>query len=842
MRLSNALIAPAAEKAATWSDHLQSMIVPDWRPDEFDLETLVYTPDHTKPEVALDLCSRPNCGILIERGPICTNCRQAWTAMPKETRMSREEWQTTPRVRAPIGVGCLIDGCPRSHSGSGMCTTHGARYRSRRKSANEADYTVDLWISKYNPQPLAPLPACLYPGCIYDKSHDNGLCNTHSFRFNAWRKKHGADSSEDLKLWFRLWVEPEMDPTAGTTFARAMATPFGLLRDPVRWELLYALQQRDLKGAAGMSPVDIRVTYLGLRHSDIATTVGADKLGRENIAERDGGLRGLLNDLQWFVDEAHRKWSGVDPRDPRIIRFQDLELRKTSKRVGRNAGLDLREIQTQWILDAIGAWVRGAPRGIGELPHIQSAWTIADETLRARGTAARSLAGADMNAIVKEIRTRWSDPRAQGRQLLALSRVINFARADDEQQDVWGKIAPQFSVDPERHAPIGKMASRAKNPDEPFRFVPQPIVDWVMDHLGLLVRADAYRTAEAQAMIFVHERCGRRTGETTRLEDDCISYDTQGSPYLEWQEGKPPFGSGKRLPIHQETHDVIRDWQKIKREAGVDSKWLFPSSFGSNDQHYGHGYLGDRINDLIAIISEKAPFTSAVEGAEGNLIYFDLSTIDPYSFRHAFAQRLADATDADGRPTTTPDVLQDYMGHKSFVTTMAYFSVTAKRRKKALSAIPPRRLNLLGEAIPIDRERDGFGKLAVTLGSCTEPQNVAAGGEACSLNHACESCPFFLVDPLERDGMAAKRTHLQVQLERARIIRASAHLLEHYAARIADCTAIINGIDNYIDTLSDDERTAIKGALDQMADVRRRATSPRRIDLRKILREKQNAE
>jgi hypothetical protein len=40
------------------------------------------------------------------------------------------------------------------------------------------------------------------------------------------------------------------------------------------------------------------------------------------------------------------------------------------------------------------------------------------------------------------------------------------------------------------------------------------------------------------------------------------------------------------------------------------------------------------------------------------------------------------------------------------------------------------------------------------------------------LSHACESCPFFRVDPLEREGMVAKRFELKVQLERATVIGA----------------------------------------------------------------------
>jgi hypothetical protein len=283
------------------------------------------------------------------------------------------------------------------------------------------------------------------------------------------------------------------------------------------------------------------------------------------------------------------------------------------------------------------------------------------------------------------------------------------------------------------------------------------------------------------------------------------------------------------------TRVLFRVGQSIKREHGVESQWLFPSSaWRKADKHYEPNYLGTRLNELIALIQKQAPFESPVEGAAGNLVYFDLSTLDPYSFRHAFAQRLADATDEFGRPTTAPDVLQDFMGHKSFNTTMGYYEVTTKRRKKALEAIPARRLDLHGHVVQVDRERDGFGKIAVTLGHCTEPQNVASGDHSCPLDHACESCPFFLVDPLERDGMAAKRQHLRVNLERASVINSPQHMLDHYAARISDCTRIIDAIDKYVEGLGEAEQAAIRKALETMDIARRSASVPRRIDLRPL--------
>ncbi len=159
----------------------------------------------------------------------------------------------------------------------------------------------------------------------------------------------------------------------------------------------------------------------------------------------------------------------------------------------------------------------------------------------------------------------------------------------------------------------------------------------------------------------------------------------------------------------------------------------------------------------------------------------------------------------------------------------------ARRKKRALESIPPRRLNAMGQAVAIDRERDSYTKVSVTLGHCTEPHNVKRGGDGCVLDHACESCPFFLVDPLERDGLTAKRDHMRIRLERARVINSPSHILDHYVARIADCNRIIAGIDAYVADLPDLERERIEAALNAMADVRRRAMAARTIDIRPLL-------
>lgn len=830
------LPAPRPQREATWTAFLQARLTRDWRPGEFDAERLIYIPNVGDPDVWLRRCRRAGCGVVLDRAELCVVCWKEWRSVQADG-VDLATWAAAPRIRTSPAkrFGCEVADCPRSHAQHGLCSAHVVTFKAFRDKQVDGS-TVAQWINAKAPRALPAVVRCIVPDCWRDRAMMTGLCTTHDRSCKDWlSREHEAATADSVAAWVSRMPEPFLDPATRQTYASAAATPFGLLPEPLRWEFLYAVQQRDLRDNAKLAPVEVRATYASLRSSGWTTAVGRLESTRAPGSNRS--LRSMLGEWQRIIDAAHREWSGVDDRDPKVIYLAELTLRH-NKRVGPGSTMNLRGIETLWVLDTVSAWARAAPRAAHECYQVATSWTLVDEVLRARSTRREELGVLDMDAIVNAVRARAPHAISQKRVLLPIQRVCHWARAEPSLQQHWGDIAAGFMIDPVRHRAQGDRPRSSRTADEPFRFVPQPIIDWVMDHLHLLERGDAYATAEARAMVYVHERCGRRTSETTTLREDCISYDNEGAPYLEWRQGKPPYAMGKRLPIHQETHDVIRQWQHIKREHSIESEWLFPSITRRRRDQPVHGQaLNRRVRYLVDAVLERAPFPGPAEGADGNLVHFDLTTIDPYAFRHAFAQRLADATDADGRSTTPPDVLQEFMGHKNFNTTMAYYEVTTRRRKKAMAALAPRRLDLHGHVVPVDRERDGFTKIAVTLGHCSEPQNVAAGGHGCMIDHACESCPFFLVDPLERDGMGAKREALMVKLERARVIDAPQHLLDHYEARIKDTSKIIDGIDAYMTALPSNERDRMREALDHMADIRLRATAARRIDLRTLLTE-----
>jgi len=59
--LSSALTDPKTALAKTWTEHLKAGIVRDWRPGEFEFDTLVFTPDPDNTRTSAGYCVRSGC-------------------------------------------------------------------------------------------------------------------------------------------------------------------------------------------------------------------------------------------------------------------------------------------------------------------------------------------------------------------------------------------------------------------------------------------------------------------------------------------------------------------------------------------------------------------------------------------------------------------------------------------------------------------------------------------------------------------------------------------------------------------------------------------------------------
>lgn len=336
---ASAIIAPTPVAAGTWGEHLKSLIIPSWRPGEFEFDGLLLVPDQSNAHTSMSSCIRSGCGIMLSRGRLCPSCRGDW-ATSKVHGTTLEEWASHPRDRREVIRGRLVPDCVRGHAKLGLCSAHSAAYCRYRSASDPYSSTVTDWLGDREPKALPLAAGCSASLCGRERRSLEPLCENHHRRYDNWCKQQRLEKSEDsILLWLDCEYEPMMHLETTTTYAASSATPFGLLTEPLRWESLYAVQQRDLTGRSHLAALDIRAIYLALRRSGRTTVVGETDLGQSRPGTN---LTGMLIEWQRLIDDTHRTWSGVDNRDPQVIYLQDLTMRKTNRRVGPNAILDLR--------------------------------------------------------------------------------------------------------------------------------------------------------------------------------------------------------------------------------------------------------------------------------------------------------------------------------------------------------------------------------------------------------------------------------------------------------------------------------------------------------------------
>ncbi len=112
-----------------------------------------------------------------------------------------------------------------------------------------------------------------------------------------------------------------------------------------------------------------------------------------------------------------------------------------------------------------------------------------------------------------------------------------------------------------------------------------------------------------------------------------------------------------------------------------------------------------------------------------------------------------------------------------------------------------------------------MGQVAVPFGTCAEPTNVRAHGQACPFRHQCFGCTHFHSDPSFLPELRAYLGRLLADRER---LRAAAPELEDWARNTAIPSAeetaavrrIIDRCQDLLAGLPDDERARAEEAID----------------------------
>ena len=570
----------------------------------------------------------------------------------------------------------------------------------------------------------APLPmlgdgkcavvACLRARCRRQETH----CAVHAGRWEAARR---ADPQLD-ESWWNHRAEPV--PVTGQVNLRGLA-PLVVV------EVLYGLQQR-VRGECTSYCRFLRRLVQELRQTQVSSL-------RSLPAQEEKVRQSLLNSLVTHLGRAF-----ADPRTEIAKDRWDLTV------LGHHGWLTFTGISQQWLREAVKGWAaHDLPRRRGKqagarLNEVAGAMVRLSATLRAgrddQGEVPAALGRADIEAFLHRMAFL-----AAGGQMSAYCRTKTCQDAGRVLADIRSlglarPGGPAAGLADDFTLIAGDVPAKA-DPGEPGRDVPAEIMRQLCAHLPQLEEVISSRETRVAAELLIDT--GRRPAEICTLEWDCLARDADGTPVLVYDNAKA-HRMRRRLPVSEHTATLITEQKLAVRQRFPDTSpgqlKLLPSRrlnpIGSRPVTEDNLIGRHRI-----WIDSMGPLLRA-DGTE-----YDKSLITPYSYRHSYAQRHADAG-------IGIDVLRELMDHTSMDATKRYFRVGETRRREAVDKVTAMQFDRHGNRIwrdaraLLDSEhaRYAVGAVAVPYGTCTQPANVQAGGGACPVRFRCAGCDHFRTD------------------------------------------------------------------------------------------------
>lgn len=525
-----------------------------------------------------------------------------------------------------------------------------------------------------------------------------------------------------------------------------------------------------------------------------------------------GALTAAADENPWDAEQAKNSWA--------------MSL------FGHTGRLDFTAISQPWLREAAKQWAaedllhhRGATV-TGTLRAQIAAVASLSESLRAdrgdHGLIIGVLGRHDIDVFLQRLAYlersgmtsalgRWMTCR-KVHQVLRQVRVLGLNRTGGPLSGLPGDFALRPQDIPHR-------------PDQltPHRALPPEILRQLCDALPLL-RTRACRALATAIELLIDT--GRRPGEILNLPWDCLGRDHDDKHVLVYDDLKNNR-PGRRLPISDATATLIAAQQQATRDslptAALTGLLLLPSSQQNptgrramSRKHLGRTHRGW----LDAL-------PSPLRRPDGTI--YDLTTITPYSYRHTYAQRHADAGVA-------LDVLAELMGHELLSSTQGYYQVGEKRRRAAVDRLARHQFDRHGTHLWRDAQalldhehaRHALSQVSVPYGTCREPTNVQAGGGACPFRFRCVGCDHFRTDASHLPELKA---YLQDLLrDRERVLAASD--LDDWARtealpseeEIRRVKALVHRVEEHLEQLTPAERADIATAVSAVRRTRQVTT------------------
>jgi len=825
----------------SWDDFLRAHLEDDWRPAEWQPEHWLFVGDVDNPTTRVYACSVVGCTLTSDTrdGP-CTSCRK----ILRESNNDHEAAAAAVAARRapPVQVGkpkqdCLVerggDRCQRAMFASGLCETHQVHWRL---TYSPRGMTIEEFLTSGIPNPLARIGACDVVACGRERSNKQTLlCPAHRANYRSLVAKTPDGTLRLGEADFASRVAPILPRGA-----------FSLIPLPERLRLEYLVAiQADERAGYLIDPILIRrlipdILAAGLSFTDDGFLERAVTLAQAKMTARAAFIRRAVATLR----HLRARFSGVDPTagdvwDSYLIGLRtDQQVKgrasahNADKFIARRRPLDFRPIRQAWLRELVKAWARENDPTTIEVTAAIKGFTVVSDVLSSRsgGDDPTTASARDIQRFVDRLHTLEREDGEQyskghvSNLLTSVRRILHYLH-DSPHAD---ELQRKFVITPE-HRILGRAASKA---EEPGRALPNRVVETLHRSIpslpigkaqtGSFVTAETLRLMHQTALRLLFDT-GRRPNEICSLKAGCITAhpsgsDPNGVEYTLTYDNHKGKRYGRVLPIGVDTAEAVLAWEDHLTTLELPqrfTKWLFPSPSAGRADAKSHLTTSGLQRALDRLVQSVVQLESDIPDRENGGYVLFTGQIIPYSFRHSYTQRHADAGVAQ-------DTLQDLMDHLSPNTTAGYYRVSAKRKREAVARLSAATVNNRGEPAPLASEAAyELGQIPVPWGGCSNPTNVKAGGKACPIRFRCVGCSFYRPDPSYIPAIEEHLVSLRMSLHMVELAGfAAPWVIQEQREEITAYDEMLAGMKQQIEAMSEDDQNALEDASVAMRKLR----------------------